>query len=183
MRILILGVTAALLLVAGCTPVEVEGAGTPAQTASSDPDKEFVARVVGDTEEVWDTLFRAMGKPSYPKPRVVIFSGRVVSACGSVSGAVGPHYCPTDRKVYLDTAYFGELSRRFGAPGNFAQAYLIAREISHHVQNALGTMQKFEQALSGVEERQRNEMRVRLELQADCYTGVWTVFRAEAQPA
>ena len=176
MRSLILAGAAGLLSVAGCVPMHEVVSGTSGRTASANPTKEFVARVVGDTEDVWDALFIAMGNPPYPKPTVVIFSGQMQSACGSVSAAAGPFYCLADRKVYLDTAFFSELSRRFDAPGDFAPAYLIVHEIGHHVQNVLGTMQQFEGAVSRIEERQRNQLQVRLELQADCYAGVWAYF-------
>jgi predicted metalloprotease len=173
---LILGGAGVLLVVAGCAPVHDGPSGISGSTASAYPSKEFVARVVGDTEDVWDALFLAMSNSPYPKPKVVLFSGKARSACGLVSAGVGPVYCPVDRKVYLDTAFLGELSRRIGAPSDFAQAYLIVHEISHHVQNALGTMQQLEPAVSGMEERQRDQLKVRFELQADCYTGVWAHF-------
>jgi predicted metalloprotease len=176
MRSLILSGAAALLFMAACAPVHEVVADSSVRNASANPSKEFVARVVGDTEDVWDALFLAMGYSQYPRPRVVIFSGEMRSACGLVSAGVGPLYCPVDRKVYLDTAFLGELSRRIGAPGDFAQAYLIVHEISHHVQNALGTMQQLEPAVSGMAEWQRDQLKVRFELQADCYTGVWAHF-------
>jgi predicted metalloprotease len=176
MRNLILGVAAVLLLVAGCAPGHEVVADTSGRTASAYPAKELVARVVGDTEDVWDALFLAMGNSPYPKPLVVIFSRRTLSACGVLNAAIGPLYCPVDHKVYIDPAFLSELFRRSGAPGDFAQAYLIVHEISRHVQHALGTMQQFETALSGMERRERNHSQVRLELQADCYTGVWAHF-------
>jgi len=152
------------------------GPQTSSPAPSADPTKELVARVVGDTEDVWNALFKALGRPGYPAPRLEIFSGQVRSACGLASAAVGPFYCPADRKVYLDTAFFDQLSRRFGAPGDFAQAYVIAHEIGHHVQNALGTMSQFDAQVSRMDERSRKQMQIRLELQADCYAGVWGYF-------
>jgi uncharacterized protein len=103
----------------------------------------------------------------------------VASACGRASSAAGPFYCPGDRKVYLDTNFFQELSSRFGAPGDFAQAYVIAHEIGHHVQNQLGTMRDFDQTAAKLDERRRNALTVRLELQADCYAGVWGFYAAK----
>ena len=137
---------------------------------------EMVARVVGDTEDVWNALFQSLGRGDYPEPTLVLFQGGVRSACGAASAAVGPFYCPADRKVYLDTSFFQQLERRFGAPGDFAQAYVIAHEIGHHVQNVLGTMRQFDQQAARLDERSRNQMQVLLELQADCYAGVWGHF-------
>lgn len=174
MRSLLLSGAAALLLVAASVHEVV--ANTTGQTASPDP-VEFVARVVGSTEDVWDALFEAMGHSPYPQPTVVIFSGKTRSECGLVSAAVGPRYCPADHKVYLDTASLSELSRRFGAPpSDFALAYLIVYEVSRHVQTALGTMSKIDEQMRQTDARGRNALSVRLELQADCYTGVWAYF-------
>jgi hypothetical protein len=145
--------------------------GSPAQ----DPNKDFVAAVLGDTEDVWSAIFQQMGG-RYDKPKLVLFRGMTASACGRASSAVGPFYCPADRDLYLDTAFFGELSRRFGAPGDFAQAYVIAHEVGHHVQNLLGTMDRANRQMERVDARTRNALSVRLELQADCYAGVWGHF-------
>ena len=142
----------------------------------ADPTKDMVARVVGDTEDVWQALFKSLGRSSYPAPTLVMFSGAVRSECGTASSAVGPFYCPLDRKVYLDTNFFAQLDRRFGAPGDFAQAYVVAHEIGHHIQNVLGTMDRFQAQAQRVDERTRNQLQVRLELQADCYAGVWGHF-------
>jgi hypothetical protein len=139
----------------------------------------MVAHVLGDTEDVWNALFKAMGRQGYPKPNLVIFDGQVRSACGLASAAVGPFYCPGDGKLYLDTAFFDQLSRRFGAPGDFAQAYVVAHEVGHHVQNVTGTMQQFERLLQRTSPADRNALQVRLELQADCYAGVWGHFAAK----
>jgi predicted metalloprotease len=146
--------------------------GPGAATKTADPAKEMVARVLGDTEDVWNALFQAMGARGYPPPELVLFAEQVRSACGFASAAVGPFYCPGDRKLYLDTAFFDQLSRRFGAPGDFAQAYVVAHEVGHHVQNVLGTMQRVGPSPS-------NPVQVRLELQADCYAGVWGHFAAK----
>ncbi len=134
--------------------------------------------MLGDTEDVWTALFQAMGS-RYEPPKLVLFRRSVVSMCGRASSASGPFYCPADRKLYLDTAFFQELQNRFGAPGDFAQAYVIAHEVGHHVQNLMGTMREFDQAAGRVDERQRNALSVRLELQADCYAGVWGFYAAK----
>jgi predicted metalloprotease len=141
-------------------------------TATTDPQKKFVALVVRSTEDVWTPIFESMGT-RYEPPKLTLFSNAISSGCGPASAAAGPFYCPVDQKVYLDTAFFSELQNRFRAPGDFAQAYVIAHEIGHHVQNQLGTMQKFEQAAARTDARQRNALSIRLELQADCYAGVW----------
>ena len=150
--------------------------GPGAATKSADPTKEMVARVLGDTEDVWNALFQAMFNKGYPKPGLVIFEDQVRSTCGFASAAVGPFYCPGDGKLYLDTAFFDQLSRRFGAPGDFAQAYVVAHEVGHHVQNVLGTMQQFDRLIQRAGPSERNALQVRLELQADCYAGVWGHF-------
>lgn len=125
------------------------------------------------TEEVWDSLFRAQGK-TYEKPTLHFFSGGVDAGCGFASSATGPFYCPQDEKVYIDLSFYNELSQRFGAPGEFAQAYVIAHEVGHHVQNLLGISQKVENAESRAgSEAERNKYSVALELQADFYAGIW----------
>jgi len=133
----------------------------------------FAAVVLADTEETWTRIFRETGG-RYEEPTMVLFSRTVSSACGYASSAVGPFYCPGDHKLYLDLAFFEELDRRFGAPGDFAQAYVIAHEVGHHVQNLLGISKR----VRALQERARSEeeanaLSVRLELQADCFAGVW----------
>jgi predicted metalloprotease len=128
--------------------------------------------VLGDTEDVWSSIFQGMGA-KYVPPKLVLYRGVTSSACGRASAAVGPFYCPADRDLYLDTQFFNELHTRFGAPGDFAQAYVIAHEVGHHVQNLLGTMRQFEAQSARIDDRTRNALSVRLELQADCYAGVW----------
>jgi hypothetical protein len=147
----------------------------PSPAAPQDPAKDFVAAVLGDTEDVWGAVFKTMGA-RYEPPRLVLFRRATQSACGHASAATGPFYCSADHRLYLDTAFFNELSRRFGAPGDFAQAYVIAHEVGHHVQNLTGTMQKVDQQMQRLDERGRNALSVRLELQADCYAGVWGFF-------
>ncbi len=134
--------------------------------------RDFVAVVLADTEDVWSDLFRQMDR-QYEQPRLVLFNGEVQSACGNASAAMGPFYCPRDHKVYLDLTFFDELRTRFRAPGNFAQAYVVAHEIGHHVQNQLGTMEKMEALKARLGPRSANELSVRLELQADFLAGVW----------
>ena len=133
----------------------------------------FASQVLRSTEKVWDGVFREMGA-QYEVPRLVLFSNGVDSACGATSSAVGPFYCAADRKVYLDLEFFSELDRRFAAPGDFAQAYVIAHEVGHHVQNLLGLSDKVARAQEGARsEAQANKFSVGLELQADCLAGVW----------
>ena len=140
-----------------------------------DPDrerKEFVATVLADTEDVWRAQFMQLGQ-RYQEPTLVLFSGAVDSACGQASAAVGPFYCPADSKVYLDMSFFRELQVRFQAPGDFAQAYVVAHEIGHHVQNQLGYSDKVQAKRQRVSKTEGNQLSVRLELQADYLAGVW----------
>jgi len=132
----------------------------------------FVGVVLADTEKVWRVQFQQMGR-SYREPRLVLFSGRVESACGMASSATGPFYCPADQKVYVDLDFYRELKDRFRAPGDFAQAYVIAHEIGHHVQKLLGTTDKVDATRGRVSEVEYNKLSVRLELQADFLAGVW----------
>jgi len=148
---------------------------TRVPTARQDPSKDFVAAVLGDTEDVWGAVFQSMGT-RYEPPKLVLFRSATASACGHASAATGPFYCSADRDLYLDTAFFGMLAQRFGAPGEFAQAYVIAHEVGHHVQNLTGTMRKVDQQMQRQDARGRNALSIRLELQADCYAGVWGYF-------
>jgi predicted metalloprotease len=134
--------------------------------------KQFSATVLASTEDVWADIFRQQGR-SYRKPTLVLFTDQVRSACGNAGAAVGPFYCPGDEKLYLDFSFFNELQTRFRAPGDFAQAYVIAHEVGHHVQNLLGTMDQVDGLRGRMSEAQSNELSVRLELQADFYAGVW----------
>jgi uncharacterized protein len=151
----------------GPAPSVPSGAGSP-----RDEQKEFVARVLGDTEDVWTGIFQQRGG-HYRPPKLVLFRGQTGSACGLASAATGPFYCPGDRDVYLDLAFFQELSQRFGAPGDFARAYVIAHEVGHHVQNQLGLMAQVQQKSANASDSVRNALSVRTELQADCFAGVW----------
>jgi predicted metalloprotease len=149
------------------------GPVVPGEQAGVDDEmKQFVATVLADTEDVWEKLFAEMNR-RYEDPKLVLFSGRVQSACGMATAASGPFYCPADAQVYIDLSFYDELRNRFGAPGDFAQAYVIAHEIGHHVQNQLGLSDKVHQLRDRVSEEEYNRYSVRLELQADYFAGVW----------
>ncbi len=132
----------------------------------------FVASVLGGTEDVWTQLFQ-QGGAQYQKPTLVLFRGATPTACGTGQSAMGPFYCPSDQKVYIDLAFYDALRQQLGAPGDFAQAYVIAHEVGHHVQNLLGTTDKMDQVRQRSSEREFNALSVRLELQADCFAGIW----------
>jgi uncharacterized protein len=151
---------------------QVAPAPGPAPTKVDDELREFVSVVLADTEDVWNDLFRRRNA-DYREPKLVLFTGAVQSACGFAQAAVGPFYCPADQKLYLDFSFFRDLRDRFGAPGDFAQAYVIAHEVGHHVQNLLGISDKVRAAQQRVGDREANQLSVRLELQADCLAGVW----------
>ncbi len=145
----------------------------PAQdTGPQGEQVQFVRRVVASTEDVWTAMFRQMNA-HYDPPKLVLFSGAVQSACGTAQSATGPFYCPGDKKVYIDLSFFDELSRRFGAPGDFARAYVIAHEVGHHVQDELGITGKVDRARRQADQEQANHLSVMVELQADCLAGVW----------
>jgi predicted metalloprotease len=137
-----------------------------------DPTGHFVSQVLQSTEIVWGRIFQDGGR-AYRKPTLVLYTGGTRTACGVGRAAMGPFYCPNDQRVYLDTSFFRELSERFGAPGQFAEAYVIAHEIGHHVQNQLGILPKVDQARQRSSEVRANQLSVRLELQADCFAGIW----------
>ena len=139
---------------------------------AQDEMKQFVSVVLAETEDVWREQFRTMGK-QYQEPALVLFTQQVESACGSASAAVGPFYCPGDQKVYVDLSFYDLLRQRLGAPGDFAQAYVLAHEVGHHVQNQLGVSEQMQAMRSRVSEEEYNQLSVRLELQADFYAGVW----------
>jgi predicted metalloprotease len=140
--------------------------------AEEDQLKQFVSVVLGDTEDVWHALLQRQGK-QYREPKLVLFTGRVNSACGTTSSASGPFYCPEDEKLYNDLSFYREMRNKLGAPGDFAQAYVIAHEVGHHVQNLLGTLPKVHSLQNRVSKSEANQLSVRLELQADFYAGVW----------
>ena len=144
----------------------------PTGAPSGDPAAEFVAVVLADTEETWNRVFSSAGK-RYQEPVLVLFDGSVRSACGGASAASGPFYCPADQKVYLDLSFFRQLDQRFGAPGDFAQSYVVAHEVGHHVQTLLGINRQVSQSQQGSSRAGANQLSVAMELQADCFAGVW----------
>ncbi len=151
-------------------PAQPSG-GTTA-SGQNDPGRQFVAKVLGSTEDVWSEIFASANKSYQPAP-LVLFRGTTVSACGQASSASGPFYCPNDGKVYIDLAFYDELRSRFGAPGDFAQAYVIAHEVGHHVQDLIGVLPEFNRQRQTASRAEANEMSVRVELQADCFAGIW----------
>jgi hypothetical protein len=173
-----------LSLLTGTNPLDILGglveqeapstidSGPQRKPPEDDPQADFIRAVLGDTEDTWSRIFE-QGGGTYEAPRLVLFSGAVQSACGQASAAVGPFYCPPDRRVYLDLQFFRELSERFGAPGDFARAYVVAHEIGHHVQNLLGISDRVQRQRARLDQTGGNALSVRLELQADCYAGVW----------
>ena len=168
-----LGIDPTVLLQGGPeiqTPsVSVQRSGRPAVNGDL---RDFVAVVLAETEDVWYEAFRKMGR-TYQAPTLVLFSGAVESACGIAGSAVGPFYCPSDHKIYLDLSFFEDLRTRFGASGDFAQAYVIAHEVGHHVQTLVGISKKVNELQSRANPSERNKLSVRMELQADCFAGVW----------
>jgi uncharacterized protein len=168
---LLLGVDPRVVLQGGggSAPVSTRPAASP---EAAEQGRRFVSVVLADTEDVWNAQFQKMGR-RYQEPRLVLFSGRVQSACGFASDAVGPFYCPEDSQVYIDLSFFEDLKNRFRAPGDFAQAYVIAHEVGHHVQKQLGYTQKVHSQKGRVSETEYNRLSVRLELQADFLAGVW----------
>lgn len=174
---LVFGINPMTLLGGGPVAPSNQQIGQPQQPAdatrpASETDR-FVAKVLRTTERSWETIFtNEIGQP-YQPPRLVLFTGNVQSACGAAQSAMGPFYCPADGKVYLDQSFFDELSRRFGAPGDFAAAYVIAHEIGHHVQNLLGVSGEAQAAQQRSSKTRANAISVQVELQADCLAGVW----------
>jgi uncharacterized protein len=140
--------------------------------------KQFVSTVLASTEEIWSGLFRSYDR-TYQHPELVLFSGGVRSACGMSSAAAGPFYCPGDQKIYIDLSFYEQLSRQFEAPGDFAQAYVLAHEVGHHVQNIIGVLPQFNRMRQSMPELEVNRMSVTVELQADCFAGVWGHYVAE----
>lgn len=176
---LVFGIDALQLLDPGSTSLSpgIQQSASPNSGAqqTNDEMKQFVATILADTEDTWTGVFQSMGR-TYEQPKLVLFSGQYPSACGQANEASGPFYCPGDRKVYLDTAFFNQLSRDFGASGDFAEAYVVAHEVGHHVQNLLGILPKFNQMRRTMSEVDANKMSVQVELQADCFAGIWGKF-------
>lgn len=152
-------------------PAQTQPATGPAQAPTDDMGR-FVAAVLGGTEDVWGQLF-SQGGGAYQKPRLVLFRGTTPTACGTGQSAMGPFYCPGDQRIYIDLDFYETLRRQLGAPGDFAQAYVIAHEVGHHVQNLMGLTGKVDALRGRVSQREFNAMSVRLELQADCFAGIW----------
>jgi uncharacterized protein len=159
----------------GGFPAEEVGSGTP---PADDPQSQFIRVVLGDTETTFSQVFSDRGG-DYQEPTLVLFSDATQSACGVGQAAMGPFYCPADRKVYLDLSFFRELDQRFGAPGDFAQAYVVAHEVGHHIQTLTGLSERVSAAKQQVGEGEANALSVRQELQADCYAGVWGHYAAQ----
>jgi hypothetical protein len=168
---LVLGVDPSALLQMG-DAVAPEQVGSAPPPPESDTLAQFVSVVLADTEDTWNAVFSESGN-DYPEPTLVLFSDAVSSACGYAQAAVGPFYCPTDQKVYIDLSFYRDLQDRFGAPGDFAQAYVIAHEVGHHVQTVLGISSEVDAARRGATQEEGNRLSVMQELQADCLAGIW----------
>jgi predicted metalloprotease len=162
--------------------LEESGDGPPDRVQTEPPpnnqNTDFVRAILGDTEDTWGAIFQRSGQ-SYEQPRLMLFTGSVQSACGFASAAVGPFYCPRDEEVYLDLSFFEELSQRFGAPGDFARAYVIAHEVGHHIQQLLGISARIQAQRARTDTATSNALSVRQELQADCFAGVWGHYTAQ----
>ncbi|MEM9728934.1 MAG: neutral zinc metallopeptidase [Myxococcota bacterium] len=174
---LLLGVDPTTLLQVVATQQSISNTASPSPTPVgpaelNDEQSQFVAVVLADTEDTWTALFERGGR-RYDKPTLVLFSGAVQSACGLGQAAMGPFYCPADQKVYIDLSFYSDLQNRFQAPGDFAQAYVIAHEVGHHVQTLLGISEQVHRARSRVGQVEGNQLSVRQELQADCFAGIW----------
>mgnify|MGYP001455978500 FL=1 len=160
------------MLSSGGMPAIEQSAPEAHQPPANDQMATFVSKVLASTEDTWNEVFRANGR-QYQEPKLVLFTGATPTACGTGQSAMGPFYCPGDQKVYIDLAFYRDLKDRFKAPGEFAQAYVIAHEVGHHVQNLLGIAEQVEKARSRASQREGNALSVRMELQADCLAGVW----------
>lgn len=183
--IVVLGI---IWLVTGQSPLDMLAGGAPTTSSSAsstqlptegqDELADFVGVVIKETETMWGGIFAASGQ-DYPEPKVVLFSGQVNTACGAADSSTGPFYCPGDQKVYIDLTFYDQLHRQFGAPGDFAQAYVLAHEVGHHVQNLTGVLPEFNQRRQAMSQDQANAYSVRIELQADCYAGVWANYAGQ----
>jgi len=161
--------------------VQMQQTAEPYQESAQEAKlREMTAVVLADTEETWHAILPQYNV-QYVEPTLVLFTGAVQSGCGTAESAMGPFYCPLDQKVYIDMSFYDELSQRFGAPGDFAQAYVIAHEVGHHVQNLVGTAKQVHEAQQSVGKVQANELSVRMELQADCFAGVWANHAAQSR--
>ena len=186
--ILIIGVIYLVLKFMGIDPLQMLG-GDPGGAPTGQPGSQisetrkdemtqFVATVLAETEDVWNGVMKSQGR-DYPEPTLVLFSGAVSSACGNASAASGPFYCPGDQKLYIDLSFFDELAQRFKASGDFAQAYVLAHEVGHHVQNLIGVLPEFNEMRPSMSQSEQNQMSIRVELQADCFAGIWGHFTAQ----
>ncbi|MGB3574110.1 MAG: neutral zinc metallopeptidase [Phormidesmis sp.] len=173
--ITLLGGDPTILLDAAAPPVRQSPSGAPYEATSPEEDQlaEFVSVVLADTEDTWNSIFPQEFGGSYQEPQLVLFSGVVQSACGTAQAAVGPFYCPADQQVYIDLDFYRSLKNQLGAPGDFAQAYVIAHEVGHHVQNLIGVSEQVRAAQRRMGKAQANQLSVAQELQADCFAGVW----------
>jgi len=185
--IIILVVLFFVLKACGIDPIQILGGGDPGGQITSerqisptrqDEMTQFVATVLAETEDVWNGIMKSQGL-DYPEPTLVLFTGAVQSACGNASSASGPFYCPGDQKLYIDLEFFDELAQRFGASGDFAQAYVLAHEVGHHVQNLIGVLPEFNRMRQAMSQAEQNQMSIRVELQADCFAGIWGHFTAQ----
>ena len=166
----------------GDNPFQLPGRGGQAEAPAGEVQmKHFVAHVLADTEDVWGRAFKSFGK-TYENPGLVMFRGGTQTACGAGKTAMGPFYCPNDHKVYIDLAFYDQLKQQFHAPGEFAQAYVVAHEVGHHVQTLLGISDKIQQLRESMDEKQSNALQVRMELQADCLAGVWANLNEKIKP-
>lgn len=159
------------------TPGYEQSQGGAGQRAD-DETKQFVATILAETEDTWSGILQTRGM-DYPAPTLVLFDGVTRSECGTAQSAMGPFYCPLDRKVYIDLSFYDDLARNFGASGDFAQAYVLAHEVGHHVQNLVGVLPKFNEMRQSMSKDQANALSVRVELQADCFAGIWGHFTAQ----
>ncbi|MBK7662583.1 MAG: neutral zinc metallopeptidase [Sterolibacteriaceae bacterium] len=167
------GVDPSIVLNTATGPAPIEApSGPAAKPPANDAGAKFMSQVLADTEDTWKAIFAQNGR-QYVEPKLVLFSGATPTACGTGQSAMGPFYCPGDQKVYIDLRFYDELKNRFHAPGDFAQAYVIAHEIGHHVQNQLGISEKVDRLRQRAGEAEGNQLSVRLELQADCFAGIW----------
>ena len=176
--------------VTGTNPIDIltGGSSSGGSTASSSSQlptsgeqaelRDFVGVVVKETEDLWTGVFKASGE-TYPAPKVVLFSNQVDTACGTADSSTGPFYCPGDEKVYIDLSFYDQLREQFGAPGDFAQAYVLAHEVGHHIQNITGVLPEFNQRRQSMSQEEANAYSVRVELQADCYAGVWANYAGQ----
>jgi predicted metalloprotease len=179
--ILVLGYCALTSLGGGGLLTGGSGTRAPAGQSTLDPNmRDFLVRVLGSTEETWTEIFAKSGE-QYPPTKLVAYSNYDQSGCGAAQAAMGPFYCPTDKSIYIDPNFFKELSQRFGAPGDFAMAYVIAHEVGHHIQDVQGTLDQAHNAQAAASQAQGNAIQVGVELQADCYAGVWAANARDAQ--